>query len=236
MNTQYLSIAGIPAVLYGEGAKDVYLYLHGQGGCKEEAEAFAAQAGERGCQVLSIDLPEHGARKGQPTHLLPWNVVPELRQVMAYLTAHWDSVSLYAVSIGAWLGLLAFADTPLRQCLFVSPVLDMEALILGMMAAAGVSETRLEQEHTIPTDFGQTLSWEYLTYVRAHPITRWPHPTRILYAGRDTMTLRPTVDAFVSRFGCHLTVLDDGEHWFHTPEQLSVLRQWEKSSCKEAQM
>ena len=228
MNTQYLSIGDVPAVLYGDAARDVYLYLHGQCGYKEEAEPFAAFAARQGYQVLSIDLPEHGARKGQPTPLLPWTVVPELRRIMAYLTDRWDSVSLYAGSIGAWLGLLAFADVPLRRCLFVSPVLDMEGLIRNMMTAAGVSESRLQQERTIPTDFGQTLSWEYLTYVRAHPITRWPHDTHILYAGRDTMTPRPTVDAFVSRFGCRLTVMDDGEHWFHTPEQLAALRQWER--------
>lgn len=229
MNTQRLSLSGIPAVLYGSPARDVYLYLHGQCGHKEEAEAFAQLAVQKGCQVLSIDLPEHGQRQGQSTPFLPWNTIPELRQVMEYLTERWETVSLYANSISAWLSLLSFAGAPLRQCLFVSPVLDMEALILQMMQAAGVTEARLRQEGIIPTGAGQALSWEYLTYVRAHPVTSWPHPTHILYADGDALTPRPTVDRFVSRFGCQLTVMEHGEHWFHTPEQLDFLRRWEHS-------
>ena len=43
------------------------------------------------------------------------------------------------------------------------------------------------------------------------------------------MTARPTVDDFVRRTGARLTVLDGGEHWFHTPEQLAVLRDWERT-------
>lgn len=28
-----------------------------------------------------------------------------------------------------------------------------------------------------------------------------------------------------------LTVLEQGEHWFHTPEQLAALKAWEMESC-----
>lgn len=36
-----LDINGIPAVLWGVPSKRLYLYVHGQGGCKEETAAFA---------------------------------------------------------------------------------------------------------------------------------------------------------------------------------------------------
>jgi len=62
--------------------------------------------------------------------------------------------------------------------------------------------------------------------VRAHPVDTWPAPTRILYADQDHLTDRQTVDSFVSRFGCDLTVMEGGEHWFHTPEQLNILNTW----------
>ena len=39
--TEHLLIGGVPAVLYGSQAAQGYLFLHGQMGCKEEAEAFA---------------------------------------------------------------------------------------------------------------------------------------------------------------------------------------------------
>ena len=41
MKTEHLLTGGIPAVLYGSAAAQGYLFLHGQMGCKEEAEEFA---------------------------------------------------------------------------------------------------------------------------------------------------------------------------------------------------
>ena len=40
MKTQKLEISGIPALLYGEESRKVYLYVHGKMGCKEEAHAI----------------------------------------------------------------------------------------------------------------------------------------------------------------------------------------------------
>ena len=54
MKTQPFQIGMIPAVLYGESAEQGYLFLHGQMGCKEEAEAFAQVVCPKGYQVLSI--------------------------------------------------------------------------------------------------------------------------------------------------------------------------------------
>lgn len=83
MKKQTMTLAGIPAILYGSRSRNVYLYLHGKNGCKEEAERFAATACEAGWQVLAIDLPEHGARKNSPERLLPWVAVPEIEAVYA---------------------------------------------------------------------------------------------------------------------------------------------------------
>ena len=83
MKKQTMTLAGIPAILYGSRSRRVYLYLHGKNGCKEEAERFAATACEAGWQVLAIDLPEHGARKNSPERLLPWVAVPEIEAVYA---------------------------------------------------------------------------------------------------------------------------------------------------------
>lgn len=98
------------------------------------------------------------------------------------------------------------------------------------MSWASVDEARLEREGEIPTDFGETLSWRYLQYVKAHPIVKWDADTEILYAGQDDLTDRDTVDVFVRQSGCGLTVMENGEHWFHTSEQLAVLKTWEETT------
>ena len=40
------------------------------------------------------------------------------------------------------------------------------------------------------------------------------------------MTERETIDDFARRFGGTVTVMENGEHWFHTEEQLAVLDAW----------
>ena len=122
----------------------------------------------------------------------------------------------------------------MEKSLFVSPILDMEKLIRDMMGWAGVTQEQLLEAGEIPTAFGETLSWEYLTYAAENQITKWDSPTAILYAGQDHLTARETVEEFARRFGCSVTVMENGEHWFHTEEQLAVLDTWLQKETEQA--
>ncbi len=226
MRESYIKIKNIPTVVWGDKSDKVYLFIHGKLGCKEDAKGFAEIVCPKGWQVVSVDLPEHGERKEEKDSFYPWNIVPELTSVMEYSKLQWSKIALCANSIGAWFSMLSFADENFEKCLFVSPILDMERLIQNMMNWECVSEARLEREKEIETGFGETLSWKYLTYAKEHPINTWNSPTVILYAGKDNLTEKDTVNAFVERFHCKLEVVEDGEHWFHTPEQLAELYQW----------
>lgn len=227
MRIENYEINHIPTVLYGEPCEKGYLFVHGQGGNKEEAAVFAEIAVPAGYQVLGIDLPEHGARTGKSDGFDPWTVVPELQAVMADRKVRWSKIALRANSIGAYFSMLAFAEEPIEKALFVSPVVDMEQLIFDMMGWAGVTEELLRVKGEIPTNFGQTLSWRYLTWVRNHPLAEWRTPTTILYAGQDNLTSHKTITAFAEAHSAALAIYEPGEHWFHTPEQLAVLRKWE---------
>lgn len=222
----HFSIHGIPAVLYGDSSESLFLYIHGKMGCKEEAAHFAEIVCPKGYQVLSIDLPGHGERTGEMERFVPWEVVPELQAIYGFAQHCWKKISIYANSIGAYFSLLAFREAKLGKSLFVSPVLDMEKLIRDMMGWAGVTQEQLQQAGEIPTAFGETLSWKYLTYAEEHRITKWDSPTAILYAGQDHLTARRTAHDFAQRFGCTVTIMENGEHWFHTQEQLAVLDAW----------
>ena len=217
-----------PYLCYGQTSDQVCLFLHGQSGHKEEGERFAQIANPKGWQVVAIDLPQHGQRQGGAEPFLPWVVVPELEQVWQELQGRWKRIALRANSIGAWLAMLALAGKPVDTCLFVSPVVDMENLIQTMMTWAGVTEERLEREREIPTDFGQTLSWDYLKYVRQHPVHALSAHTNILYGDQDNLVPQPVVECFARAEGAHLTVSPGGEHWFHTPEQMKVMGTWEE--------
>ena len=226
MKIEELRFGEIPGLLYTVQADRAFLFVHGKGGNKEEAALLAEMVCEKDWDVVGIDLPGFGERTAEAERFVPWEAGPELREVYAELKTRYSAVALFANSIGAYFSLLALGDKALERALFVSPVTDMERLILRMMEWAAVTPEQLEKEREIPTAFGETLSWKYLCYVREHPVTHWAVPTRILYAGRDELVERETIEDFVRQSGAELTVMEEGEHWFHTEEQLAVLRQW----------
>lgn len=79
----------------------------------------------------------------------------------------------------------------------------------------------------IPTSFGETLSWEYLCWAREHPVS-WSISTDILYGGKDNLQSYETVRKFAEKNNAGLTVMPNGEHWFHTEEQMKFLDNWLK--------
>lgn len=226
MKTQKLAIDGIPAIIWGEDVASVYIYVHGKMSHKEEAADFAVRAQQSGCQVLSFDLPEHGEREGDGTPCDVWHGIRDLEKIYANVQPRWDTVNLYGSSLGAYFGLMAYQNITIGRCLFVSPILDMQALIKNMMKWFKVTPETLEEKGVIPTPMGENLDWAYYSYVKAHPIATWRAPTFILWASEDNLTQRAVVEQFSERFHCDLTIMEGGEHWFHTQEQLAFLNAW----------
>ena len=116
----------------------------------------------------------------------------------------------------------------IKKAFVISPIVDMEKVILNMMTLSNVSEQLLKEKQTINTSFGETLSWNYLNYVRNHPI-KWNIPTEILYGENDYLTSLETISDFAKNNNEGLTVMKNGEHWFHTKEEMDFLDQWIKS-------
>ena len=189
------------------------LYVHGKGGNAAEAAFYEAIFPE--CDVMGFDYKAE----------TPWESIGEFQAEAKRLLSEYDSVILVANSIGAYFSLLSLADMPIEKAYFISPIANMEKLILDMMQWAGVTEDEIKEKGVIATDFGEDLSWEYLTWVRSHPVS-WHIPTEILYGSEDNLQSMDTVKAFAAGCGAGLTVMEHGEHWFHTEEQLQFLREW----------
>ena len=60
----------------------------------------------------------------------------------------------------------------------------------------------------------------------------WNVPTDILYGSGDNLTSIETMTVFAQTHHVSLTVMDNGEHWFRTAEQMQFLDNWirEKSA------
>ena len=193
--------------------KDVILYIHGKGGSAAESEHYRPLF--PGCEVFGLDYQS----------FTPWETGAEIRTAVEKLKREYKNIILIAGSIGAFFSMNAGIDGMLSKAYFISPIVDMEKLISDMMVWANVSEEELKERGVIRTDFGEELSWEYLCYIREHPI-RWSVPTSIIYGNNDNLTSLDTVCAFAEQHDAVLTVMENGEHWFHTDEQMKFLDNW----------
>lgn len=228
MQKKTFHINHIPAILWGGEAERLVIAVHGNMSHKEDVpiELLAEQGLIKGYQVLSFDLPEHGDRKDEPDLCKVQNCVSELMEIMEYARTGWKHISVFGNSIGAYFSLMAYQNEPLEKALFLSPVVDMRRLIENMMMWFQITEEQLQKEQTIPTPVGQTLYWDYYSYVKEHPVNRWDVPTFILYGEKDDLCERDTITAFADQFSCHLRTVPESEHYFHTPEDLRMLKEW----------
>ncbi len=193
--------------------KKAILYIHGKGGNAKEANHYQSIC--IGYDIYGLDY------KGE----FPWDTQDEIENEYKKLAMEYDEMIIVANSIGAYFCMNALQGQKIKKALFISPIVDMEKLITDMMGWANVTEKELCQKGEIETQFGETLSWKYLQYVRNHPIN-WKVPTAILYADQDHLTSRKTIESYIQNHNASLTIMENGEHWFHTDEQLAFLDRW----------
>ena len=203
--------------------KKLVIYIHGKGGNACEAEHYRPFF--KDCDVVGLDY------KSQT----PWEAKKEFTDFFNLHSADYGSVYVIANSIGAFFTMNADINEKIEKAFFISPVVDMKRLIFNMMSAAGVTEEELSKSGEITTDFGETLSWKYLCYVRENPV-KWNVPTCILYGEKDNLTSIDTLTEFADKTKSSLTVMKNGEHWFHTEEQMSFLDNWLKNSFAKEKM
>ncbi len=200
--------------------KQHLLYLHGRGGSAREAEHYAALL--PAFDVVGLDYRAQ----------TPWEAQAEFVSLFDQ-ASRGEPVWVLANSIGAYFALHALAEKPMERMLLISPIVDMEALIGGMMRAANVTPDELRERGTVETPFGEALSREYFAWVKAHPI-RWSRPTDILYGENDSLQSIASVRRFAEACGASLTVMPHGEHWFHTEAQMAFLDDWLKRIIKRS--
>ena len=136
----------------------------------------------------------------------PWKTGTEIHDAVVELKTKYENVILIANSIGAYFCMNAGIDQMIQKAFFISPVVDMEKLN------------------------GVELAGEWLHFVKNHPI-EWNVPTHILYGSEDDLILLDTVSDFAEKHNTTLTVMEGGEHWFHTEAQMRFLDDWIKNKC-----
>ena len=192
--------------------KNFVIYVHGKGGSADEAE-FYKKFFEN---VVGFDYQSENV----------WDFKEEFLQFIS--GKNLAEIILIANSIGAYFSMNALSGKKIHKSFLISPIVDMEKIIENLMRAENVTENELRAKKIIPTKFGENLSWNYLKYVRENKID-WQSPTEILYGEKDNFTDKQTMFDFAEKIGAKVTVMKNGEHWFHTAEQMQFLSDWIKN-------
>ena len=196
--------------------KNVVIYIHGKYGTVEEAEYYKKFFNE--ADIIGFEY----------TSEYPWDFQKEFSNFIDNIYIKYKKISIIANSIGAYFTMLSLTNKNIEKAFFISPIVDMEKLITDMMFLENITEEELYKKKEIKSSFGETLSWDYLTFVRKNPI-EWNVPTYILYGEKDNWTSYETILNFTNKSKANLTIMRDGEHWFHTDEQIEFLNNWIKN-------
>ena len=196
--------------------KNVVIYIHGKYGTAEEAEHYKKIFNE--ADIIGFEY----------TSEYPWDFQKEFSNFIDNIYTKYKKISIIANSIGAYFTMLSLTNKNIEKAFFISPIVDMEKLITDMMFLENITEEELYKKKKIKTSFGETLSWDYLTFARKNPI-EWNIPTYILYGENDDLTSYETILNFTNKSKANLTIMKGGEHWFHTDEQIEFLNNWIKN-------
>lgn len=200
--------------------KNAVIYIHGKYGTAEEAEHYKKIFNE--ADIIGFEY----------TSEYPWDFQKELSIFIDNIYTKYKKISIIANSIGAYFIMVSLTNKHIEKAFFISPIVDMEKLITDMMLLENITEEELYKKKEIKTSFGETLSLEYLTFVRKNPI-EWNIPTYILYGEKDNMTSYETILNFANKTKANLTIMKGGEHWFHTDQQMEFLDNWIKNLVKK---
>ena len=229
MKTKKIKINNIPSIIWGENKGKVFIAIHGNMSDKEDEiiKILAYNILNKNYSLISFDLPEHGDRKEDKEYLCKvQNCVKDLKTIMDYAKENYNQINIFACSMGVYFSLLAYQNEKIDLCLFLSPVVNMKYIIDNMMSLCSVTEKELEERKEIKTDFGQTLYWDYYLYVKNNPIETWNKKTFILYGSKDNMQSEKLIKEFSIKNNINLDILENGEHFFHTKEELKYYDNW----------
>lgn len=226
--TQF-NLDGIPCVLWGEAVTDkLIIAIHGHFSHKEDAciAVLADVAVANGYQVLSFDLPAHGERNRNEMDCHIVKAVADIRSIFSWGKARYSDIGLFACSIGVTFGMIACENECLTQAYFLSPVVNLEQLVLQMMDDEGIDEAQLRVKEFIISPSGSIYHIDYLNFLRQHHTLNWNVQTHILTGEQDPISEVSQVQLFASLYHATFDIVEGAEHYFNRFEEINCFRLW----------
>ena len=188
------------------------IYIHGLYGSSGEADFYSFCSNKY--DVIGLDYKDGN----------PWEVKDQIAQEFAEISKKYKNVYVIANSIGAFYTFMYLSDFSIKKAFFISPLVNMKEVIEGMMEQYKISLETLKNKKIINLNNGQALSYDF--YQSLENKDMWNVKTHILYGEKDKLVNQKSIFNFVSNHNCSLTIMKNGEHYFHTPGQLKFIKKW----------
>lgn len=201
-------------------SRSVLVYIHSFNDCSKAKEEFCYLAKDYDLVDLIFE------------NIKPWEAKDYIRDNFSKLTASYKEVVVVAISIGAFFVYEYLADFNIKQAFFVSPIVSMFQLILGIKMSTDSYLESLKEEkilyidnkNEIPDDFYKSLDREG---------NKWKAPTEILYGEKDKIVYIENIAEFLANHpNSRLTIKKETGHKFVTKEDKDFIRKWVLKSLR----
>lgn len=198
--------------------RKVIVYIHGLKGNAKEIENFSYL--NEDYVLVGLDYIDGN----------PWELKETIKNEFINITKGFKEVYVIANSIGALYTFDYLYKLNIKKAFFISPLLNMHQIIKNMMKDNNISEELLKEKQFITLNDGTMLSHEYYAHTRQMN-KNWNIPTEILYGDKDELVDLKSVIAFLRKYpNSKLTISKESGHYFHTPNDLEIIKNWIKSS------
>lgn len=188
------------------------IYIHGLYGSSGESDFYSFYTNKY--DVIGLDYEDGN----------PWEVKDKIIHEFSEISKRYKNVYVIANSIGAFYTYMYLSEFNIKKAFFISPLVNMKEVIEGLMKQYNISLDALKTRKLINLDNGQTLSYDF--YESLKEKDNWDIKTYVLYGEKDKLVDQKSIFNFISSHNSSLTIMKNGEHYFHTPGQLKFIKKW----------
>lgn len=159
------------------------VYIHGLHGSSEEVEFYSFLKD-------SYDLVGLDYKDGKP-----WDVKDIIIDKIEKISSQYKEINIIANSLGAFYAINYLSDIKIDKALFISPLVNMKAMIESMINKYHISLKDLEEKKEIILLDGQTLSYSFYNEMFNKKL-QWKCETTIVYGEKDELVSQSDIIKF----------------------------------------
>lgn len=194
------------------------IYIHGLNGNSKEAEFYSFLSNKY--DIIGLDYDDGN----------PWEVKDIIIGDFKKLTCGYKNIYLIANSIGAFYAYKYLSSFNIKTAFFVSPFVSMKPFIESQLCKNKINMKQFEESKIIVLPNKQTLSYDF--YQSILNKDAWKTKTYILYGEKDKVVDKNSIFDFLSNHNATLSIMKNGDHYFHKPGQLRFIKKWIMENLK----